>query len=152
MKAFTRFGGSLLTPVAVALLVFIGCITPGGSSTAGDDSMMQAFQEYKTAWNSHDVKALVAFYGKNGTLNDPGAGKLSGRALANWLQGLFAAIPNFKVRLVSADPIGNHIAGRAMDYEGHVEQALSWRPAGGQETHWTVICRSRCEFSKVGRR
>lgn len=96
---------SLSAPIAGGLLVLIGCATPGGSSTAADDSMMDAFQEYKTAWNNHDVPTLVDFYGKNGMYTNPGTGKLSGKAFGQWAGALFTAIPNFKVKVVSADPV-----------------------------------------------
>jgi hypothetical protein len=66
----------VLAPAIGGLLVIIGYAVPAWPSAAADTSMMQAFQDYKTAWNSHDVQALVAFYGKHGTLSNPGTGKM----------------------------------------------------------------------------
>jgi steroid delta-isomerase-like uncharacterized protein len=133
MKAFTRYGRSLLTPVAGALLVFIGCVTPGGSSTAGDESMMQAFRDYKAAWNSHNVKALVAFYGKHGTLNNPGTGKMPPQATAQWLQGFFTAIPDFHVRVVSADPISNNMLAEQWVISGTWKNPFPGGPLAGKK-------------------
>jgi predicted ester cyclase len=133
MKAFTRFGRSLLAPMAGGLLVFIGCVTPGGSSTAADTSMMQAFHEYKAAWNSHDVQALMAFYGQQGTLNNPGTGKMPPQATARWLQGLFTAIPDFKVKVISADPIGNHMLAEQWVISGTWEKPFPDGPLAGKK-------------------
>lgn len=100
MKTGLMFTRSLLAPVVGGLLVLIS-----GVSTAADSSMMQSFRDYKAAWNSHDMQALGAYYAKDATYTDPGTGKLSGPAIADAVQGLFTAIPDFKVQAVSADPI-----------------------------------------------
>jgi steroid delta-isomerase-like uncharacterized protein len=105
MKTESTLIASLLAPVAGSLLLLAGCAAAGGSSTAADDSMMQAYEQYKAAWSNHDVPTLVDFHGKSGTYTDPGAGKLSGQAFGQWVGALFTAIPDFKVQLVSADPV-----------------------------------------------
>jgi len=97
----TIFKRNVLTSGLCAMLVWMASTTPG----VADDDLMQAFNDYKATWNSHDVPALVAFYGENGTYSNPGTGKLSGEALAQWVGGLFTAIPDFKVTVVSADPV-----------------------------------------------
>jgi len=105
MKIVPTFTRALLAPAAGGLLVLLGCATPGGSLTAADNSMMQDFRAYKAAWNNHDVPALVAYFGENGTYTNPGTGKLSGKAFGQWVGALFTAIPDFKVKVVSADPL-----------------------------------------------
>lgn len=132
MKTVSMFTRSLLTPVAGGLLVLIGCATPGGS-TAADDSMMEAFDEYKAAWNSHDVPALVAFYGKNGTYSNPGTGEISGEALEGWLQGLFTAIPDFKVQVVSADPVDDNTLAEQWVIKGTWTKPFSGGPLAGKK-------------------
>lgn len=103
MKIIPTFTRSLLTSMAGGLLVLVGWTAPS-SATAGDD-MMQAFEQYKNAWNSHDLEALAAYYGKGATYTDPGAGKVSGPAIIQTIGGLFTAFPDFKVKVVSADPV-----------------------------------------------
>lgn len=107
MKAKTRYNSlhPIMTVALAGALMIVGCAAPGGPLRAADDSMMDSFQEYKNAWNSHDVNALVAFYAEDGTYTNPGTGKISGEAFAQWVGGLFTAIPDFKVQVVSADPI-----------------------------------------------
>jgi steroid delta-isomerase-like uncharacterized protein len=133
MKSVSTLTRSQLSPFVGCLLVLIGWVIPGGSSTAADTSMMQAFHEYKAAWNSHDVQALMAFYGKNGTLNNPGTGKISGQAIAQWLGGFFTAIPDFKVKVVSADPVSNHMLAEQWVISGTWEKPFPGGPLAGKK-------------------
>ncbi|MGI9045981.1 MAG: hypothetical protein ACR2FI_04175 [Burkholderiales bacterium] len=67
---------------------------PTGAATA-DTLMMQAFQNYKAAWNRHDVPALVNFYEQNGTLSSPAIGQpASGQLLTG---GSAACSPRFPI-------------------------------------------------------
>ncbi|MGH8502833.1 MAG: ester cyclase [Gammaproteobacteria bacterium] len=75
------------------------------STSVADDAMMQAFEGYKTAWNSHDMQTLSSYFTEDATYTDPGTGKLSGPAIAGAVQGLFTAIPDFKVQILSADAV-----------------------------------------------
>jgi steroid delta-isomerase-like uncharacterized protein len=63
---------------------------------------MAAFHGYKAAWNNHDVPKLVSYL-ENGTYTNPGTGLMSGKPFAQWLGGLFTAIPDFRVKVVSAE-------------------------------------------------
>lgn len=134
MKPFTtRITRSVLTTAVGGLLVIIGCATPGGPSAAADTSMMQAFQEYKAAWNNHDVQALVAFYGNRGTLSNPGTGKMPPQATAQWLKGFFTAIPDFKVRVVSANPISNRMLAEQWVISGTWKNPFPGGPLKGKQ-------------------
>jgi len=110
-QSVPTFTHSLLALLAVGLLALAGCATPGASSSATADpgsAMMNAYGGYKAAWNRHDVAAIVGYYGENGAYHNPSVGRpLSGAAFAGWLKGLFAAIPDFRVEIVSADPAGD---------------------------------------------
>jgi hypothetical protein len=133
MKAYTRFRRGLLTLMASGQLVLIGCVMPSGSLSAADTSMMQAFREYKAAWNSHDVRDIVAFHGKNGTLGNPGTGKMPPRATTQWLRGLFTAISDFHVRGVSADPISNHMLAEQWVISGTWKKPFPNGPLAGKK-------------------
>ena len=59
-------------------------------------------QEYFDAWNRHDPEAIVATFVQGGTYTDPNAPEgLSGRAIAEYASGLFAAFPDLSFDLVS---------------------------------------------------
>lgn len=129
----TARSNSTRSLIAASVLTLIGCAMPGGSSIAEDVSMMEAFREYKAAWNSHDVQALAAFYGKTGTLNNPGTGEMSGPAIAEWLQAFFAGIPDFKVRVVSADPIGDQELAEQWVIKGTWSKPFPAGPLAGKK-------------------
>ena len=105
MKPIPVFTCGLLAVLAAGLLAPSGLAAQGTASTP-KSSMMKAYHAYKAAWNRHDVPAIVAYYEVKGSLSNPAAGGVvSGPALAAWLQGTFAAIPDFKVEGVTAEPI-----------------------------------------------
>jgi len=103
---------SLWALFSFVLLALAGCVAPGPSSatrTEGDGATMAAYAGYKAAWQRQDVAAIVDYYQPGATLDNPAAGgAVSGPALVAWLQGLFAAIPDFKVEVVSAYPLRDH--------------------------------------------
>lgn len=97
-----------VTTCAVCALMG-GCASTGGTGGAvGKQSVLSAYDGYKEAWNSHDVKALVGYFGSTGSLSNPGAGPepVSGQALAGWLGALFTAVPNFRIDVVDHDVLG----------------------------------------------
>ena len=99
--------------LAACLMGLGACAGTGVSGSADSEAaLMQKFTNYKAAWNRHDVSAVTGFYQPNGILNDPGAGALSGPALAGWVQGLFTAIPDFKVEVKTANATGQNIASQ----------------------------------------
>jgi steroid delta-isomerase-like uncharacterized protein len=59
-------------------------------------------QGYFDAWNRHDPEAIAATFVQGGTYTDPNAPEgLSGRAIAEYASGLFAAFPDLLFDLVS---------------------------------------------------
>ena len=59
-------------------------------------------QGYFDAWNRHDPEAIAATFVQGGTYTDPNAPEgLSGRAIAEYASGLFAAFPDLSFDLVS---------------------------------------------------
>lgn len=100
----------LMAALVAGLLALAGCATPGGPGASGADAgtVMKAYGDYKAAWERRDVAAIVGSYHQNGSLDNPAAGgAVSGPAFAGWLQGLFAAIPDFRVEVVSAGMVGD---------------------------------------------
>lgn len=113
IRFITRlFTQNTILLLAACLMGLGACAGTDVSGTADSGTaLMQKFTNYKTAWDRHDVAAISGYYGSNGTLHEPGAGALSGPALSGWLQGLFTAIPDFKVEVNTANIIGqNNIA------------------------------------------
>ncbi len=139
MKTVPAFAPTFFGMLAVCLLVLSGCATPsappGASSAAAtNDSMMKAYREYKAAWNRHDVAAATSYYRQNGTLNNPAAGgQVSGPALAGWMQALFTAIPDFKIDIVSADPVGNQKVADQWVIKGTWTQPFPAGPLAGMK-------------------
>lgn len=95
----TVFTRNLLSSALGAALVLTA------STGVADDAMMTAFKDYKAAWNRHDMQTLSGYYTTDATYTDPGAGKLSGPAIAGAVQGLFTAFPDLKVQVLSADAL-----------------------------------------------
>jgi ketosteroid isomerase-like protein len=64
-------------------------------------------QRYFDAWNRRDPEAIVATFAEGGTYKDPNAPEgLSGRAIAEYAAGLFAAFPD-----LSFDVLSHHGTG-----------------------------------------
>jgi predicted ester cyclase len=105
---------SLIRPLIAACAVCAlmgGCANTGGTGGAAEkQSMVSALDGYKQAWNRHDVNALMGYFGSTGSLSSPGAGPdpVSGEALERWFGALFAAMPDFRVEVVSLDVVGEH--------------------------------------------
>jgi steroid delta-isomerase-like uncharacterized protein len=132
MKLISYLAGLAL--LAVGAFALSGCSTPGSSSPLTADSeraMMKALKSYEVAWNRHDVAGVVAYFQPNGTYIHPGAGRLSGPALTAWLQGLFAAIPDFKVDGVSANPAGDRMIASQWVIKGTWTQPFPSGPLAG---------------------
>jgi hypothetical protein len=105
---------SLIRPLIAACAVCAvmgGCANSGGTAGVAPKQPTQAALDgYKEAWNRHDVKALMGYFGPTGTLTTPGAGPdpVSGAALERWLREFFAGIPDFHVNVVSVDVVSEH--------------------------------------------
>ncbi|HET6781136.1 MAG TPA: ester cyclase [bacterium] len=93
--------------------------------------MMQSFEDYKAAWNRHDVSALAKYYGQNGTLTNPAAGRVSGEALKGWLNVLFTGVPDFEVEVVSATPVNDHTLAEQAVIKGTWTQPFPAGPLAG---------------------
>jgi predicted ester cyclase len=93
--------------------------------------MMKTMKSYELAWNRHDVARVVAYFQPNGTYINPVAGRLSGPAMTGWLQGLFAAIPDFKVETVSANPLGDRMIVSQWVIKGTWTQPFPSGPLAG---------------------
>jgi steroid delta-isomerase-like uncharacterized protein len=64
--------------------------------------------QYFDAWNRHDAAGVVATFSPNGIYTDPTTrGPLSGEALAQYVNGLAAAFPDFSFEIISAPPAGD---------------------------------------------
>lgn len=65
-------------------------------------------QRYFDAWNRHDPEAIVDTFAEGGTYTDPNVPEgLSGRAIAAYADGLFAAFPDLSFDLQSHHPTGD---------------------------------------------
>ena len=68
---------------------------------------IDAAHRYFEAWNRRDPSGIVATLTENGTYADPTTnGELTGRAIAEYTAGLFAAFPDLSFELVSIAPAG----------------------------------------------
>lgn len=70
-------------------------------------------QSYFDAWNAHDPAAITAAFDPGGTYSDPTVTgpPLSGAALAERAQALFAGLPDLRFELLSAQPADAGLGG-----------------------------------------
>ena len=67
-----------------------------------DLNSQQIAQRYFDAWNQHDSAAIVALFTDGGTYTDPATpGPLSGAAIGNYAEALWAAFPNLSFEIAS---------------------------------------------------
>ena len=106
----TRTNASAIWPAAFAAALALGACAQG--PTPQQNAMMNVFTNYKAAWNGHDAKAIGAAFQADGTYTSPAAGgTIPAAGVAGFTQGLFAAMPDFHVNVVSVDPTDdNHVA------------------------------------------
>lgn len=131
MKTIPVMSYTLFAFIAASLLALTGCTTSGGTTTAATP-MIKTYQDYKAAWNRHDVPAIVSYFQQNGALNNPVAGgPVSGQAFAGWLQATFAAIPDFKVETVSVNPVGDRMLADQWVIKGTWTQPFPAGPLAG---------------------
>jgi steroid delta-isomerase-like uncharacterized protein len=69
-------------------------------------TLLEIAQTYFDAWNRHDAAGIVSVIADGGTYSDPAAGTLSGLAIADYADALFAAFPDLEFELVSAGVAG----------------------------------------------
>ena len=63
-------------------------------------------KRYNDAWNGHDADAFVGCFTKDGTFCNPDTYPgVGGEALANYVKGLWAAVPDFSIELLNAGEI-----------------------------------------------
>jgi len=100
-------------PIASLLVAAImtGCTSGAAVKNADSDSaaaLMQMFGSLKTAWNNHDAAGVASHFAPDGTYSSPASGgPISGPAIAGFTGGLFAAIPDFHIQVLSAYPVDN---------------------------------------------
>jgi steroid delta-isomerase-like uncharacterized protein len=79
--------------------------------TISPGCLMQ-IEPYFKAWNAHDPEAVAAAFVEGGTYTDPAvAGPLSGPALAEHAQALFAGFPDLNFEVLSAQPVDGGASG-----------------------------------------
>jgi SnoaL-like polyketide cyclase len=63
-------------------------------------------KRYHDTWNGRDADALVGCFTKDGTFCNPDTYPgIGGEALANYVKGLWAAVPDFSIELLNAGEI-----------------------------------------------
>ena len=62
----------------------------------------EVIEAYFAAWDAHDRQAIIDLYAEDGTYQDPATeGPLSGQAIGDYAETLFAAFPDLKLELIS---------------------------------------------------
>ncbi len=62
----------------------------------------EVIEAYFAAWDAHDSQAVIDLYAEDGTYQDPATEiPLSGRAIGDYAEGLFAAFPDLRLELIS---------------------------------------------------
>jgi steroid delta-isomerase-like uncharacterized protein len=97
-------------------------------------------RRYHDTWNGRDADSLVSVFAKDGTFCNPDTYPgISGEALAEFVRGVWAALPDFSIELLNAGEIepglvahdwlvrgtytgpgkdGKELAGRAVEFRG----------------------------------
>ena len=85
------------------------------------------------AWNGRDANAIVALFAEGGTYSNPHAGqKLSGEAIGNYAEAVWAAFPDATFELVRVREIAP-ARSRMSGWRGAPTPGRSWtaRPPRG---------------------
>jgi steroid delta-isomerase-like uncharacterized protein len=131
----TRFPcRSILPALVMACCTLIGaCASPGGGATnQGATDIMSLYGNFKAAWNRHDAKAIAAMFHPIGTYSSPQTGQpLPPPGIEQYTGGLFAAIPDFHVDVVSATPIGPNTIAEQWVVKGTWTQPFQGGPLAG---------------------
>lgn len=62
----------------------------------------EVVEAYFAAWDAHDGQAVIDLYTEDGTYQDPATeSPLSGQAIGDYAEALFAAFPDLKLELIS---------------------------------------------------
>lgn len=62
----------------------------------------EVIEAYFAAWDAHDGQAVIDLYAEDGTYQDPATeSPLSGQAIGDYAEALFAAFPDLKLELIS---------------------------------------------------
>ena len=63
-------------------------------------------RRYHDTWNGRDADALVSSFTKDGIFSNPDTSPgINGEALANFVKGVWAAIPDFSIELLNGGEI-----------------------------------------------
>jgi uncharacterized protein (TIGR02246 family) len=82
-------------------------------------------RRYHDAWNGRDPDALVAVFTKDGTFCNPDTYPgIGGEALANFVKGVWTAIPDFSIELLNAGEIEPGVVVHHWELREH--QYWSW--------------------------
>jgi len=111
--------------------------------------------EYKLAWNSHDVNKIVSFFVDDGIYEDVGAGIVSKgkRELTAYFDAMFIDYPDFMIEIKSSFGSDEWMCFEIISSGTHTHSTLtkSTTPATGK--HFSVHAASIFQFrnGKIGR-
>jgi steroid delta-isomerase-like uncharacterized protein len=87
-------------------------------------------RRYHDTWNNRDADALVACFTKDGTYCSPDTPPIGGEALANFVKGLWTAVPDFSVEMLN----GGEIEPGVVAHHWVVRGTDAVRPDGSKPT------------------
>lgn len=99
----TNRKAALVAATTAVTLALAACAT---GPTPQQKSNMSVYGDFKNAWNHHDAKAIAAAFATGSTYTSPATGgSLTDPAITGFTHGLFTAIPDFQVEVMSATPV-----------------------------------------------
>ena len=98
-------------------------------------------EQYKLAWNSHDVNKIISFFTEDGIYEDVATGSVnhSKKEFTNYLNTFFADVPDFKIEVKTAFG-GDDWAGSEVISTGtHVHSSLPECHLPARPFHYVLL-------------
>ena len=93
---------------------------------------IEVTRRYFDAWNRHDSDAIVATFAEGGTYSDPNEPEgLTGQAIADYADGLFAAFPDLSFDVLEIAPAGEGTVAAQWTMRGTNTGSLVGSPPTG---------------------
>jgi steroid delta-isomerase-like uncharacterized protein len=94
----------------------------------------QMMEQYKLAWNSHDVNKIISFFTEDGIYEDVATGSVnhSKKEISEYLNTFFADVPDFKIEIKTVFGSDDWAGSEVISSGTHVHSSLPGVPSTGR--------------------